>query len=199
MKTSSKAFNCSGVCFSLCASPGSLPRVSNRVIAIATPTPSCPDRSRVMERSLSVGEAWREHLVAVVAGAGVVRLIGEDVLAPHHVLVLHLRVGGGEPSPAHAVVWIAWVSAHHRFREARHTLWRVRPRPRGRQHANRPHLADLVVEHLVRVTVDIRDVAIGLENLVHLTPVAHPEVPGRVVLIQWIVAENHDRLVLAPG
>src|SRR5438128_12080227 len=97
------------------------------------------------------------------------RRIGENVLAPHHVLVLHLRVADCESSPTHAVVWIARVSAHHRFREERHTLWRVRPRPRGRQHANRSHLADLVVENLVRVAVDIRDVGVRLVYRVYLT------------------------------
>ena len=35
---------------------------------------------------------------------------------------------------------------------------RVGPRPGGREHADGAHLADLVVEHLVRVAVDVGDV-----------------------------------------
>src|SRR5574337_2103329 len=49
------------------------------------------------------------------------------------------------------------------------------------------------------VTVDIGDVGKWRENLVNLAPVPHPEVPRRVVFVQRIMAEDHDRLILWPG
>src|SRR5687767_5207138 len=47
----------------------------------------------------------------------------------------------------------------------------------------------------MRMTVNIRGVSIGLEYLVHLPPIADPEVPWRIILVERIVTENHDRSV----
>ena len=58
--------------------------------------------------------------------------------------------------------------------------------------------ADLVVEHLVHVPMNVGDLGVGFKHLVHVAPVAHPEVPRRVVLVERIVAEDDDRLVLVP-
>src|SRR3989454_6572569 len=55
------------------------------------------------------------------------------------------------------------------------------------------------VEHLVRVAVDVGDVRVRPQHLVDLPPVTHPEVPWRVVFVEGIVAEDHDRLVLGPA
>jgi hypothetical protein len=45
------------------------------------------------------------------------------------------------------------------------------------------------------MTVDIRDVGIGLENLMNLAPITDPEIPWRIVLVERIVTENYDRSV----
>ena len=50
----------------------------------------------------------------------------------------------------------------------------------------------------MRVAVDVGDVGEGLEDLVELPPVSHPEVPGRVVLVEGVVAEDDDRVALRP-
>ena len=50
----------------------------------------------------------------------------------------------------------------------------------------------------MRVTVNVGDFGVGLEHLVHLAPVAHPEVPRRIVLVERIVAEDDDRPVPVP-
>ena len=121
-------------------------------------------------------------------------------LRPHMMYsVVDLVVGAHvDLAPADAVEVIAGVDADHRLGELRHALRRIGPRPGGRQHADRAHGADLVVEHLMHVAVDVGDLGVGLQHLVHLAPVAHPEVPGRIVLVERIVAEDDDRLGLVP-
>src|SRR5438874_9890176 len=127
MKTSSNALSCSAECFSLCASAWPSVRLSSRTTTSAPPRASCPNCLCVIGYLLSVGDAGREDLIA--AGAGVVRRVREDVLAPHHVLVVHLRPARVESSPAHAVIRIARVHAHHRLGEDRDALRRVGPGP----------------------------------------------------------------------
>ena len=117
--------------------------------------------------------------------------VGEHLLAPHLVFVVDAAAGAHrQAGPADAVEVVARIGAHHRLGQRRHAFGRVGPRPRGGEHADRAHLADLVVEHLVHVAVHVGDVGEGLEHLVHLAPVAHPEVPRRVVLVQRRVRED---------
>ena len=47
--------------------------------------------------------------------------------------------------------------------------------------------------------MDVGHVRVGPEHLVDLPPVADPEVPRRVVLIERVVAEDHDWLALVPA
>src|SRR5467141_2202470 len=141
-----------------------------------------------------------EDLVDVVRAPRIGGRLREGVLPPHHVLILDpVRGVHGEPRIAHAVEEVAGVRADHALRERRDALGRVRPRPGGGEHADGAQLADLVVEHLVRVAVDVGDVRIRPQHLVDLPPVTHPEVPWRVVLVEGIVAEDHDRLALVPA
>src|SRR3546814_18153760 len=65
-----------------------------------------------------------------------------------------------------------------------------------RSHADRAQGADLVVDHLVGVAVDVGDVGEAGEDLVHFAPVAHPEVPQWIVLVERVVTEDEDRLVV---
>src|SRR5215467_10024038 len=104
MKISSKALSCAGVCFSRWASAplGSAPSITSM------PTMAPPNAARcviVIRLSLSrgraprslvgaivgpllIGQARAEDLVGVVATAGVPGGLADDVLAPHHVLVV---------------------------------------------------------------------------------------------------------------
>src|SRR5262245_51057870 len=102
-------------------------------------------------RPYAVGDARTEDLIHVVTGAGVDGGIGEDVLTPHHVVLVDLRCTYRQLSPADAVEVIAGVGAHHGFGERGHALGGVRPGPRGGEDAEEPDLADLVVEDLMRV------------------------------------------------
>src|SRR6266446_3394082 len=134
MKTSSNALSCSPVCFSLWARARSLPSatISRRASAPPSATrayrvrviPPSPSRARSpvwsllvrpVVRPLTVGDARLEDLVDVVARARVDRRLREDVLSPHHVLVLDLRTAHGELGPADAVEMVAGIGPHHRL------------------------------------------------------------------------------------
>src|SRR5256886_8118635 len=221
MKTSSKALSWSGVCFSLWAIARFPPEVKSRT-STPTKTPSSVRTYRVLfiallpawacappwslvgavVRPLAVGDTRLQRLIDVVRAAGVRRGLGEDVLvlAPHHVLVLDLLGRGHrEPRPADAVEVVARIDPHETPGQRGHALRRVGPRPRGGEHADRAHLPDLVVQHLVRVPVDVGDAGVGLEDLVNLAPVPHPEVPGRIVLVERVVGEDDHGLTLGPA
>src|SRR3546814_7294533 len=49
---------------------------------------------------------------------------------------------------------------------------------------------------LFRSAVDVGDVGEAGEDLVHFAPVAHPEVPQWIVLVERVVTEDEDRLVV---
>src|SRR5262245_20983551 len=221
MKSSSKALSWAGVCFSRCASAplGSATsttskptmaaaRTARRVIVIRVSLSlDSASRSRAGARSLVgaivgpdlVGDSRAEDLVVVVPTAGIPWRLTDHVLAPHDVLVVDRALGvHRQARPADAVVGITGIHARLAGAERWHALRRIRPGPGRGEHADGPHLADLVVEDLVYVAVDVRDVAERLEDLVDVAPVAHPEVPGRVVLPERIVAEEDDGLVLRP-
>ena len=70
---------------------------------------------------------------------------------------------------------------------------RVRPRPRGRQHAVEVDVADAVGEQLVGVAVDHGHVLELLEDRLHLVGVVGPEVPVLVVLVERRVREDDER------
>src|SRR3546814_17619210 len=102
-----------------------------------------------------------------------------DTLLPYTTLFRSLDaglVGEAEAVPADAVEMVAGVGADHRLGEHRHALGRVRPRPGCRQHAERAQGADLVVEHLVGVAVDVGEVGEAGGDLVPVAPGAHPEI-----------------------
>src|SRR5437867_1454773 len=214
-KSSSKALSWAGVCFSRCASAplGPAPSITSKP-TIATP--KAARRVIVIRVSMCVsaapgslvgaivrpdliGQSRAENLVGVVPTPRVPRRLTDHVLAPHHVLVLDdlLRIHG-QARPADAVVGVAGIHTRLARAERRHALRRIRPRPGRREHADGPHLADLVVEDLMHVAVDVRDVAERLEDLVHFTPVPDPEVPGCEILPEGIVAEQDHGLVLGP-
>src|SRR5215813_518395 len=215
-KSSSKALSWAGVCFSRWARAPLGAAVSSPSTATMA-TASTTRRVIVIRVSLSggvapgslvgaivgpllVGQARAEDLVGVIATAGVPGRVGDDVLAPHDVLVVDEGLGGhGQARPAHAVVGVAGIHARLAGGHGRDALGRIGPGPGGGEHAERAHLADLVVEDLMDVTVDVGDVAEGLEDLVDLPPVADPEVPGGEILTEGIVAEQDDGLVLGPG
>src|SRR5438876_868615 len=215
MKSSSKALSWAGVCFSRWASAslGPTPSITSKpTIAIA----KAARRVMVIRISLSVdaasqslvsaivrpvlvGDSRAQNLIAVVTTARIPRGLSDHVLAPHHVLIVDGALGvHGQARPADPVIGIAGIYARLARAEGRHALRRIRPRPGRREHADRPHLADLVVEHLMDVAVDVGDIAERLQDLVHVTPVPDPEVPGREVLPERVVAEEDHGLVLGP-
>src|SRR2546425_7145970 len=145
-----------------------------------------------------VGQSRAQDLIGVVATAGVPRGLTDQVLAPHHVLVVDDVLGpDGQARPADAVEGVAGIHTDLTRTERRHALRRIGPG--GREHADRAHLADLVVEALVPVAMNVGDVGEGLEDLVDFPPVADPEVPGRVILPQRVVAEENHGPVLRPA
>src|SRR5258705_7566957 len=134
-----------------------------------------------------------------LAQRGVRRRLNEDLLtAPHDVLVLDPIIVHADLAPADAVVEIAGVGTDHRLGELGHSLRGIGPRPGGGEHADRAHGSDLVVEHLMDVTVDVGDLGIRLQHVIDFAPVTHPEVPRRVVLVERIMAEDNDRPGLIP-
>ena len=138
--------------------------------------------------------------VVIVAGARVHLGRRQDLLAPHHVLVVDPLGLGIERhlAPADAIEVIARVDAYHRLGQSRDAFRRIGPRPGRREHADRAHGTDLVVKYLVGMAVDVGDLGVWLDDLVHFAPVAYPEVPRWVVLVQRIMGENDDGPVRAP-
>src|SRR6266508_3346145 len=221
MKTSWNALSCAGVCFSLWAravggaSVRPVPRT--RKSSPATEAPSTIRTRRFTFMTIpptggppawtrlvgveAVGDARAQNLIDVVARPRVDRRIGDDRLPPpHDVLVLDLRGSGRrEAGPAHPIEVVAGIRPDHRLGERGHALRRIRPRPGGSQHADRAHLPDLVVEHLVGVAVDVGDVAERIQDLVDLPPIPRPKVPRGVVLVERRVREYHHGLVLRPA
>src|SRR5438128_5239529 len=210
MNTSSNALSCWGVCLSLWA------RAELTIRSELTRTPAAMRPIRIVFMAVSsrgggslvravvgpflVRDAGVEVLVHVVRAPRIDGRLREGVLPPHHVLVLDLARGvHRQPRIADAVEEVAGVRADHAFGERRDALGRVGPRPGGGEHADGTQLANLVVEHLVRVAVDVGDVRVRPHHLVDLPPVTHPEVPWRVVVVEGIVAEDHDWLVLGPA
>src|SRR5262245_2215365 len=129
--------------------------------------------------------------------------LNEDLrAAPHNVLdVVSAELVAavyGDFFPTDAIEVIAGIDANHRLGKFRHTLRGIGPRPRCRQHADRAQRPDLVIEHLVDMPVNVGDLSIRLQDLVNVAPIAHPEIPRRVVLVKWIMGGNDDRLVLVP-
>src|SRR5882762_7911867 len=207
MKISSNALSCWGVCLSLCA----LAEVTIRSEPTTTPAEMRPYRIifmvvswglfvRAVVGPFLVRHARVEALVDVVPAPRVAGSLGKDVLPPHHVLVLDLVRGGHRQTRvADAVEVVARVHTDLALRERRNAFGRVGPRPGGGEHADGAHLAQLVVEHLVGVPVDVGDVRERPQHFLDLPPVTHPEVPGRVILVERVVAEDHDRLGFVPA
>src|SRR5574341_192022 len=213
INTSSKALSCSGVCLALCAVAGAALKTMNRaspraaagaaslntVLFFMAHSSSTRIRRLLRCRLRTVGNAGAQNLVGVVSGARSDLGLGDYVLPPHHILIVHLVARRhGQLGPAHAVEVVSGIDAHHGRRERRHAFWRIGPCPGRGKHADGPHLADLIVEHLVGVAVDVRDLGVRLERFLHLPPVPHPEVPRRIVEIERVVAEHDHRLVLGP-
>src|SRR6266404_8949876 len=171
MNTSSNALSCWGVCLSLWAlaewttrsEPAKRPAAMrpNRIILMAVSSRSGGSLVRAVVGPFLVRDARVDDLVDVVRAPGILGRLGEDVLPPHRVLVLDpVRRRQREPRPAHAVEVIAGVRADHALGERRDALGRIGPRPGGGEHADGAQLADLVVEHLVRVAVNVGDVRV---------------------------------------
>src|SRR5215510_10024673 len=203
MKISSNCLSCAPVCFSLCAQtwPASGTRRRTRSIADATMRASpfmLESPVGAIEEPFLIGDPWAEDLIGVVAAARVRCRLAEDVLAPHAVVDLHAVGRDRETCPSDAIERIAGIGPQHALGLDR-DLRRVGPGPRGGQHADESPGSYFAVARVVSMPVDVGDVRVGLEDLVKLAPVSDPELPGRVVLVEWIVAEDHEGPILRPG
>src|ERR1700730_6286512 len=204
MNTSSWACSCCGVTGSLFATAGP----TRTAIAVSIPRSDARDtatRNVVLAIiaipplvwSDPVGDPRPQDLR--LAQRGILRGLGVDLLAaPHDVLGLDPIIVHADAAPADAVVEIAGVCADHRPGQLGHSLRGIGPRPGGRQHADRAHGSDFVIEHLMDVTMDVGDLGIRLQHVIPPPPVTHPEVPRRVVLVERIMAEDDNRPGFVP-
>src|SRR5207248_2666789 len=148
-KTSSNTLSCSGVCLSLWAAAW---KATKQSTASAAPAeihicrviswPFSVVQARLLDaagngRGLGICQPRMQDLVAVIPASRIRRRGGVDVLAPHHVLVVHLA-GAVHPQrrPADAVEIVAWVDPHHALGELGHALGRVGPGPGRRERAD---------------------------------------------------------------
>src|SRR2546426_5716544 len=205
MNTSSNALSCWGVGLALRprgdgttrGGPRRTPAAMRpiRIVFMAVSSRGRGSLVRAVVSPFLVRDARVEDLVDVVPAPRIDGRLREGVLPPHHVLVLDLARGvHRQPRIADAVEEVAGVRADHAFGERRDALGRVGPRPGGGAHADGTQLANLVVEHLVRVAVDVGDVRVRPQHLVDLPPVTHPEVPWRVVFVKGIVPQDSGPL-----
>src|SRR5256712_5580445 len=203
MNTPSNALGCWGVCLSLCAraeltirsEPTRTPAAMRpiRIVFMAVSTRGRGSLVRAVVSPFLVRDARVEDLVDVVPAPRIDGRLREGVLPPHHVLVLDLARGvHRQPRIADAVEEVAGVRADHALRERRDALGRVGPGPGGCEHADGTQLANLVVEHLVRVAVDVGDARVRPQHLVDLPPVTHPGVPWRGGIGDGVVGGDHQ-------
>src|SRR5882724_4591958 len=172
MNTSSNAFNCSALCFSLCARAGWISPNRPPMTTAAAALTAKPKRKFLLVMMSLLASCWAglqpvrdtrlENLIAVVPGAGVGLGFRKHILAPHLVGVGEAAVVHGQFAPTNAVEVVAGIGAHHRFGQGWNAFRRVRPRPGGGEHADRTDVADLVVERLVHMAVHVGDVGVAL-------------------------------------
>src|ERR1700693_5415067 len=90
----------------------------------------------------------------------------------------------GEPTIPAGVELVEGVGAIHLNSKWRQAFRSIRPGPRSREHPVEADVADLMLEHLMRVAMDDRDLVERLQNRLHFVGVFGPEVPVAIVFVE---------------